>query len=400
MRKSVISYQSSLRKQAPRIALVSNSSWYTWNFRLGLLRRLRELGAEVYVISPPDHYSTKLIAEGFHFVHLPIAVYGANPFSEWLSILRLIRIYKQYRLDFVFHYTAKPNVYGSIAAWWCGVPSIAIATGLGMLRDSSRNLSWWALLSLYKIASLLCSQLWFLNADDREFFLRRKLVAPRKTFVLPSEGVNIAWYRPAGKAHEVQRPLRFLYAGRMVWSKGLAEFYQAARHFHAAGQGCSFHLVGFVVPDHPDAVSYDLIQKWQAQGIVRFHGETEDIRPYLAEADCVILPSFFGEGVPRILLEAAAMGKPIITTDFTGCREVVEHGVNGLLCRPRDAESLISAIEAFLCMPQEERRRMGWEGRKKVLRKFDEEIVIRHYLDALRQFLGWPAHKKKTRAYS
>lgn len=178
----------------------------------------------------------------------------------------------------------------------------------------------------------------------------------------------------------------------------MKEFYEAALHFHRKGAPCSFHLVGFIVPDHPDAVSFDLVQEWQRQGIVRFYGETDDIRPYLAESDCVLLPSFFGEGVPRILLEAAAMAKPIITTDSVGCREVVEHGVNGLLCRPKDTRHLIQTIESFLELSSSERRQMGWEGRKKVLREFEEEIVIRHYLQALTRFLGWPAKRKKHKS--
>lgn len=382
-----------------RIALVSNSSWYTYNFRLGLLRRLRDMGAEVYVISPHDHSSTKLMAEGFHFCPLPIAVYGTNPLREWRGILDLIRIYRKYRFDFVFHYTAKPNIYGALAAWWCAIPSIAVTTGLGLIRDEGKSFSRTMLLWLYRLAAVLSKQVWFLNGDDHQFFLDRKIVAPQKAFILPSEGVDISWYRPREFSPEQERPLRFLYAGRIVWSKGLKEFFEAARYFREKGASCSFHLVGFIVPDHPDAVSFDLVQQWQQQGIVRFHGETDDIRPFLAEADCVVLPSFFGEGVPRILLEAAAVAKPIITTDFVGCREVVEHGVNGLLCRPRDAQDLILAIETFLTLSPAERRQMGLEGRKKVLRQFDEEIIIRHYLDALYQFTSWPARRKKSRAW-
>ncbi|MBX2927238.1 MAG: glycosyltransferase family 4 protein [Saprospiraceae bacterium] len=381
--------------QPRRIALVSNSSWYTYNFRLGLLRRLREMGVEVYVISPHDHYSTKLIAEGFHFCQLPIAVYGTNPLREWRGIQQLIRIYRTHRFDFIFHYTAKPNIYGAIAAWWCGIPSIAITTGLGLMRDEAKGFSRLMVLGLYRIAARLSKEVWFLNNDDLRFFQERGVVGPKKSFVLPSEGVDITWYR-AGEDRGAHKPVRFLYAGRIVWSKGMKELYEAARYFHDQGEDCVFHLVGFIVPDHPDAVSFELLQQWQQQGIVRFHGETEDIRPFLAEADCVVLPSFFGEGVPRILLEAAAMGKPVITTDSVGCREVVKEGANGLLCKPRDAADLIRKIDTFLALSPGERRQMGLEGRKKVIREFDEEIIIGHYLNALHRFLGWPARRKKN----
>ncbi len=376
--------------------MVSNSSWYTWNFRLGVLHRLRELGAEVYVISPHDHYSTKLIAEGFHFVQLPIAVYSTNPLRELWGLFKMIHIYRKYRFDFIFHYTVKPNIYGTIAAWYCHIPSIAITTGLGLIRDEGGRFAKAILLVLYKVAAKLSKQVWFLNKDDQQYFWDKNIVSPGKSFILPSEGVNIDWYRPR-ESTRVHKTVRFLYAGRIVWSKGIREFYEAARYFQKKGYDCSFHLLGFIVPDHPDAVSFDLVQQWQAEGILRFHGETEDIRPFLAEADCIVLPSYH-EGVSRLLLEAASMARPIITTDTMGCREVVEHSCNGLLCKAKDSVSLIQTMETFLAMLPEERNHMGIEGRKRVLKEFDEDIVIRHYIKALEHFLGWPARKKKSRA--
>jgi len=368
------------------VALVSNSAWYTWQFRLGLIRHLQEIGYEVFVISPHDHFSSKLIAEGIHFIQFPISVYGMNPIKELTGVFQLYRIYRRYKFDFIFHYTAKPNIYGALAAWLRGIPSIAITTGLGLLRDTGKGYSRLVLLGLYRLAGIWSKQVWFLNPDDRQFFLEKKLLDASKSFVLPSEGVNIDWFRPSDR-NATERAPRFLYAGRLVWSKGLREFYEAANYFHQNSARCSFHIVGFIVPEHPDAVSFDLVQHWQTKGVIRYHGETDDIRSFLSEADCVVLPSFFGEGVPRILLEAAAMGKPVITTDFVGCREVVENGFNGLLCKPRNTQSLINAIETFLARSPQERQIMGFNGRKKVVEQFDETIVIQYYLKALDHFL-------------
>lgn len=386
-----------MRKPQPRnasgqrIALVANSSWYTYNFRLGLLRRLKEEGFEVYVLAPKDHYSTRLIAEGYHFIHLPIGIYNKNPFSELAIILQLIRIYRRYRFALIFHYTAKPNIYGTLAAAWCGIPSVAITTGLGLLRDKGKRFARLALMSLYRLAALFTRELWFLNRDDMQLFLGKGAVSPAKAFLLPSEGVDIEWYRPQDSRRaapaESAAPTRFLYAGRIVWSKGIREFYEAARHFRARGANARFEMVGFIVPEHPDGVSYELVQAWKEQGIIDYQGETEDIRPFLAGADCVVLPSYFGEGVPRILLEAASMARPIITTDYVGCREVVEHGRNGLLCRPGDTPSLISAMEFFLGLSPAERNLMGLEGRKKVVGEFDEGIVISYYLKAIQRII-------------
>ena len=383
--------QAHASKTKQRIALVANSSWYTYNFRLGLLQRLRQEGFEVYVLAPKDHYSTRLVAEGYHFIHLPIGIYSQNPFSELVIILQLIRLYRKYRFSLIFHYTAKPNIYGTLAAACCRIPSIAITTGLGLLRDPGKRLARFSLLALYRIAARFTRELWFLNQDDLQFFLERKVVRREKAFVLPSEGVDIDWFRPVESSPlpAARATTRFLYAGRIVWSKGIREFYEAARYFKERGAKVSFEMVGFIVPEHPDGVSYELVEQWNQQGIIRYHGETEDIRPFLAEADCLLLPSYFGEGVPRILLEAASMGCPIITTDHVGCREVVEHGRNGLLCRPKDSSSLIGAMEFFLSLGQEERYQMGREGRKGVLKRFDEEIIVNNYLIAISRLLKW-----------
>ncbi len=375
-------------KAVLKVAMVCNSSWYTHNFRLGLLLRLKEMGLQLYIIAPHDHYSTKLMAFGFHFIPLPNSIYNTNPIQE-LGLLRFLhKVYKEERFDLIIHYTAKPNIYGSIAAFWNRIPAIAITTGLGLLRDENKKLAARAVKSLYRLASLLTKELWFLNEDDRHYFLKSRMIKASKTFVLPSEGVNIDWYRPSPpKFKPPRRKLRFLYAGRIVWSKGIGEFYQAAKYFKENALPGEFHLVGFIVPDHPDGVSHSIIQEWQRQNVIKYHGESEDIRPFIHEADCVVLPSYFGEGIPRILLEAASMGKPIITTNFVGCKEVVEHGRNGLLCKPKDSKDLISKLLSFTALTERARELMGLAGRRKVLEEFDEEIIIEHYLSAVRRYL-------------
>lgn len=389
-----MSRRQSSNYKTKRIALVANSSWYTYNFRLGLLRRLKAEGFDVYVLAPKDHYSTRLIAEGYHFINLPIGIYSKNPLYELRIILQLIRIYRRFRFALIFHYTAKPNIYGTLAAACCHIPSIAITTGLGLLRDKGKRLARFALTALYRLAALFTHEMWFLNRDDLQLFLDKGIIRQDKAFLLPSEGVDIEWYHPSEGHYyppaDTHTPTRFLYAGRIVWSKGVRELYKAARYFRECGANVRFEMVGFIVPEHPDGVSYELVREWHQQGVIYYHGETEDIRPFLVEVDCVVLPSYFGEGVPRILLEAASMARPIITTDYVGCREVVEHGHNGLLCQPRDHQSLISAIEFFLNLSGAERHQMGWTGREKVLREFDEELVINDYLEAISRFLNWP----------
>lgn len=375
------------------VALVSNSSWSIYNYRLGLVEQLLSLGIQVTIIASKDQFSSRLIKMGCYFVPWETS-YNINPLLELGKIAQLVRQYQRNRFDFVFHYTAKPNIYGSLAAFLCGVPSISIVTGLGLVHEHKKRFTAKLLLNAYRIAAKLSNELWFLNKEDRDFFLEAGVTRVDKTQLLPSEGINIQWFQPQEQATKADpaKKVRFLMACRILWSKGIKELIEAARFFK--GQAVQFELLGFVVPEHPDGVTFKEIQQWDKQGIIRYIGEDEDVRPYIQATDCVVLPSY-GEGVPRILLEAAGMGKPIITTDIPGCRDVVEDGINGFLCKPADSQSFIWAIERFLLLSQEERNKMGTEGRKKVLSSFDEELVVDQYLRTLfRYFPGVVPAKK------
>lgn len=379
------------KKQDLKIAIVSNSSWYTYNFRLGLLTRLKDKGIKVYIIAPHDHYSTKLMAEDFHFIPISVEIYGTNPLRELQVVRFLSKIYKREQFDFILHYTAKPNIYGSLAAFWNGIPSIAITTGLGLLRDENKGIARRIVKSLYRLVGKLSQEVWFLNEDDQQYFLKNRMVRKEKTFVLPSEGVDIRWYHPSYPVNKREKQtIHFLYAGRIVKSKGIREYYKAAQYFKDQGINVKFKMIGFVVPDHPDGVSYNTIQEWNRKEIVQYLGETEDIRPFIEEADCIVLPSYFGEGVPRILLEAASMGKPIVTTDFVGCREVVDNDLNGFLCQPKNTTDLIQKLANFVALSPSERASMGLAGRRKILEQFDEEIIIKHYLTAISRYITMP----------
>lgn len=371
----------------PKIGIVSNSTDCTYNFRLGLIQRLREEGAEVIVISPRDSYSSRLLAMGIPFVDLPLQLYSTSLAKEWQVFRYLYRVYRKHRFDFIIHYTVKPNIYGTLAAALQGVPSIGVTTGLGMLRDPGRPLAKRLLFSMYRFAALFMKSLWFLNEDDRQLFMERGIISAKRAFLLPGEGVNITEYQPrASQARRQHHSLELLYAGRIIWSKGIGELIEAARHFKDTGQPVRISLLGFVVPDHPEAIAYDQVRQWQDEGLIEYLGETDDIRPFLETTDAVVLPSY-QEGMSRFLLEAASMAKPIIASDTMGCREVVEHGHNGLLCRPRSAEDLIEKIEQFLQLSLQERELMGIAGRKKVIAQFDEQLIVEHYMNALREHL-------------
>ena len=375
-------------KKRIRIALVSNSAWSAYRFRLGLLKKLKQLGFEVYVLAPTDNTSGELIREGFNFLPIPLNLYGNSPVSDLRLIWVLFKIYRKNEFDFVFHYTAKPNIYGSVAAFCTKTPSIAVTTGLGILRARQHSLSKQLLRILYRITGLLSKEVWFLNNEDADYFKNYKLVPASKIKIISGEGVNTVKYRPPNPPIDYSiKPIRFLFAGRLVWSKGLLELFKAAETIIDNEYDVKFSILGFVVPKHPDAVSREVIEDYDQRGIVQYLGETDDVRPFLAKTHCLLFPSYFGEGIPRILLEAAAMGIPIITTNSVGCKDIVRNKVNGLITEPRNVEDLIDKIKQFLKISPASQREMGIKGRKMVLQKYDEKIIIDRYINTLKNYL-------------
>ena len=365
-----------------KVAFVANTSWSIYNFRLGIIRKLKSLGIKVVVVAPKDQFSAKLVSEGVDFENLYLDCYGTNPLTDLRTFLSLIKIYKQNKFDFIFHYTIKPNIYGSLAARLCGIPCFSVITGLGKLFMYNNWVLKKFISLIYKIGVRKCQEVWFLNQDDLQTFLELKIVQVSSTFVLHSEGINTRKFYPTN-FDLPSGPLKFLYVGRILWQKGIGEYVEAAKklkEYHK--DSIKFGILGFIDPENPDTVPANFISKWQKQGIINYLGETIDVRKYMDEADCIVLPSY-REGMSRVLLEAGALGKPIITTDQVGCRDIVKHGVNGLLCQPKDAEDLKRKIEDFIYLPIEEKFRMGRAGRKKVLMEFDEQIIIKKYLEKL-----------------
>lgn len=340
--------------------------------------------------------SGQFLKEGFHFIHIPLLIYTTNPFSELGVLRRLTRIYRKNNYDLVFHYTAKPNIYGSIAARFTGTKSIAVTTGLGILRNVKFSLSKYAMRFMYRLTGLASNEVWFLNDEDATLFKKYKVCIERKIKVLQSEGVNTDEFQ-YNTDRKNKSGIHFLFAGRLVWSKGLKELYEAAKYFVDKGENVHFGILGFIVPNHPDFVSPQTIKEWNNEGVIKYLGETEDVRPFLENTDCMVFPSYYGEGVPRILLEAASMGVPIITTDSVGCKNVVDDYVNGFIVKTQSTRDLIKKIKMFLTMSEEDIRRMGLRGRKKVLQEFDEDIIIEEYLEAISKYIPFtPQQYKKA----
>jgi glycosyltransferase involved in cell wall biosynthesis len=372
-----------------RIALVCNTAWAIHTYRRGLLRMLVSRGVEVTVLAPRDRTFPLLEEMGCRCVELPVASKGTNPRDDLRTLAALYREYRATRPHLVFHYTIKPNIYGSVAAKLAGVPSIAVTTGLGYVfiqQSRTANIA----KKLYRFAFRFPREVWFLNQDDRQAFIDQNLlVHPERARLLHGEGVDLNdyAYSPLPRANPPADGFIFILIGRLLWDKGVAEYVDAARRLRVQYPYARFQLLGPVGVDNPSAITRAEVDTWQREGVIEYLGETHDVREPVSNADCVVLPSY-REGVPRTLMEASAMGRPIVATDVPGCREVVEDGVTGFLCEVKSADSLAQQLERMLLLSHAARGEMGVAGRAKVTREFDENAVVDRYKGTIRAVTG------------
>jgi glycosyltransferase involved in cell wall biosynthesis len=289
------------------------------------------------------------------------------------------------RPDVFLSYTVKPNIYGSIAAHFFRVPVINNVAGLGVAFDANGWLNQ-LVKTLYRLVMVRSYKVFFQNSEDRKIFIDGGLVGEKISDQLPGSGVDLEKFSvapmPFGSA------VRFLLIARMLWGKGVGEFVEAARLLRQRGIDAECCLLGFLDVNNPSAISRNQMDEWIAEDVVRYLGVSDNVREEIEKASCVVLPSFYREGTPRSLLEAAAMGRPIITTDNVGCRDVVDDGVNGFLCQPRDAEDLAEKMQRMIALSSAEREEMGRRGRAKIEREFDERIVVNKYLEAIDRIFG------------
>jgi len=365
-----------------KIFLVSRCSWTLFNFRCGLIRALQKQGAKIIGGGAgSDGFEEKIRGLGVPFFDLPVDKRGINPVSDLKLLFALYRWYRKERPDIVHHFTIKPIIYGSIAARYAGVPKVVnTITGLGyVFTEDDRKWLRSIVHFLYRLALRGTDFTFFQNADDQRYFLTNNLTHGHDTFVLPGSGVDCDHFRPAlddGEAPDGS--VTFLMLSRLLKDKGVHEFVEAARQVRQDCPGSEFLLLGRRDERNPSVIAKKDLDGWQSEGIVKWLGEAEDVRPIIADADVVVLPSY-REGLPRSLLEAAAMAKPAITTDTVGCRDAVEHGRTGLLVPVKDSAALADAMKEMIKNP-DMRLRMGREGRRRVKERFDERIVLKKIL--------------------
>ena len=357
-----------------------NTTWNLFNFRAGLIRALLLEGYEVVTASPNDKYSEQVAGLGCRLVHLPMDNKGTNPLRDLVLFFRYVKLFLKERPDVFLSYTIKPNIYGSLAARVCRIPVINNVAGLGTVFQKDGWLNQ-LVRQLYRLALACSYRVFFQNTEDRELFVSTGLVLKNISGQLPGSGVDLnkfpATPMPTGSS------FRFLMICRMLWDKGVGEYVEAARLLNSRGENVEFCLLGFLDVENPNAVNKRQMDEWVREGFVNYLGVSDNVSEEIAKADCVVLPSYYREGTPRSLLEAAAMARPIITTDNVGCRDTIEDGVSGFLCRPRDACHLAEKMQMMIELTHTERELMGLNGRSKVEREFDENIVVDRYLEVI-----------------
>ncbi|HZU06163.1 MAG TPA: glycosyltransferase family 4 protein [Chloroflexota bacterium] len=363
------------------VALVAHWDWVLYHFRLPLAQRLRARGATVTFICPPGPYVPGLQAAGFRWLPWPVARRSLHPLREARAVARLARLYRRERFAAVQHFTIKPILYGSLAARRAGGPVVLNTfTGLGFLFSRHPLAAALRVAVLPLLRGLLhapATYTVFQNPADQARLVGTRLVPAARARLIPGTGVDVQRFAPAPAGANDAAPVALL-AARLLWDKGVGEFVAAARQLRAAGVAAQFWVAGAPDPGNPACIPAAQLARWQAEGAVTFLGPVADMPALLRQAAVAVLPSYYPEGAPRFLMEAAAAGLPLVGSDIPGCRMVIEPGVNGLLVPPRDAAALAAALARLLRDPAA-RAAMGRASRALAVARFDEQVLLDAY---------------------
>ena len=361
------------------IVIAANTSWNLVNFRANIITALIEQGFRVVAIAPRDSYSEQLVLMGVEFHALDFRSSAISPTRDGLLFLRYLGLLRAIRPAAFLGFTIKPNIYGSLAARLLGIPAINNVSGLGTAFIKQGLITRIAT-NLYRQAFRRSATVFFQNDEDRTQFVAARIVDPARTRLLPGSGVDLERFTPAPLPEGPR--FAFLLIARLLWDKGVQEYVDAAALVKRRYPDARFQILGFADVDNRTAVPRATLDRWVGDGLIEHLGATDDVRPHILAADCVVLPCY-REGLPRSLLEASAMARPIVATDVPGVRDVVEDRVTGLLCTVRSAEALAQAMLAMIELPVAARRAMGQAGRARVERDYGLNEVTRGYLAAI-----------------
>ncbi len=359
-----------------KVLFLVNHDVVIYNFRLELVERLLAEGHEVYISSPYGERIEDLIKLGCKYEKAEISRHGTNPITDMKLLQYYKRILKEIKPDMVFAYTIKPNIYGGMACKSLGIPYVVNITGLGTAVENKGILQI-ITVSLYKIALRKVQTVFFQNTENMQFFIDRK-IALGKHAMLPGSGVNLERFPLRDYPSEENRAVKFAFISRIMKEKGIDFYLDAAKAIKEKYPNTEFHICGYCESEYQGR-----LDEYNKDGTVIYHGMIRDVAEFLSDIHCVVHPTYYPEGISNILLESCASGRPIITTDRSGCREVVEDGINGYMIPQQDGQALIPAIEKFLNLSWEEKKQMGLAGRGKVEKEFNRKRVVDAYLNEI-----------------
>ena len=358
-----------------KILILTNNFVGLHSFRKEVVKALRDVGHVITISAPFDekrHYFEDI---GCRLIDTQFNRKGTNPIKDLVLMLKYRQLLKQEHPDVVLSYTIKPNLYGGMACQICHVPQIVNITGLG---SAVENPGWLQKLTilLYKVGLRKAHTMFFQNKANLEFCEKHGMVNGRRV-LLPGSGVNLN-YHVHQEYPSATDALRFIFISRLLREKGIEEYLYAAEKIKKKYPRTEFHILGACEEAYEDR-----LKELQGRGVVIYHGQQADVRPYIAKSHCTVHPSFYPEGMSNVLLESCSAGRPIITTDRPGCGEIVDEGRNGFIVHQQDGDDLVAKIERLIALPWNQKKLMGELSREKVEREFDREIVVDAYLDAL-----------------
>lgn len=366
-----------------KIAFLANTCWNIYNFRKGLVHYFISRGDEVIVLTPQDEYVSKVKDWGVKWINTPLEGTGSNPLKDLKYLKCLKTIFKDEKPQVVLSYTVKSNIYGSFASKKTGVPIICNVSGLGAVF-LVKGITGVIAMQLYRRAFKYSHFVFFQNKDDQQLFNSKIPISSEKQGLLPGSGINLEEFKP--QQYNYSDKVKILMIARVIIEKGVREYAEAAKMLKE-NKKVSFTLVGKMDEMHARSISREELDSWEEEDFLEYLPHSNEIKELINQHELVVLPSY-REGTPRTLLEAAAMGKPILTTNVAGCKEVVEDGENGFLFEAKNAESLKNSIEKYLDLEKNERETLGEKSRGLAEYKFDEKIVFSKYEKIIKQILN------------
>jgi glycosyltransferase involved in cell wall biosynthesis len=364
-----------------RLLLISNSTWNLWNYRRRLVQALQEAGYEVLLAAPEDRFSAFLTAP-FHPLRC-LERGRVSPVAVGRAVAEIARLMHREQPALCLLFTTSANLMGGWAARLTRTPYMSVVEGLGYA--GAHALRWrWVGRPLFRSALRGAQRVLFLNPDDLGEATRWGIVAPERAVLVPGPGVDAAHFAPRSSPEHAE--VVFLYCGRLLRNKGVHLFAQAAQAVRAAGTPAVFRVLGAPDAGNPASLTLEEVMEWHRAGSVQYLGAADDVRPHLAEADAVVLPTYYREGMPRALLEAMCMEKIAIATDMPGCREVIVPGQTGFLVPPRDVQALTQVLLHVAALPPEQRAALGKAAHQRVMERFSDGVVLPHYLAVIQLF--------------